>query len=229
LHNELNDIDRDNAIALGKLRADYVELVKDFRKKFVSPVLPRRRCTKRYLPSKAVGIGTSAPGLRGGTISRDRFAAEHLRLAGYPAPARPRWRSTRVGMAKLARRSGTTARVKAEETFEVLAGHVQRTAELAKGDYVEAYAKIQGTGMRFFDPQGYMPWDAHLEQICDTVRKEQMDAVFIDNLGFLTRAAKNTFEVENVASARIKDWRKNLRYRLCYYTTFGNGVGQHRA
>jgi len=98
----------------------------------------------------------------------------------------------------------------ASEVYEVIAGHIQKNAKPTDEDIAVAYSKIQGTGFRFYEPSGYHPWDIHLENICNTVRNEKIDVVFIDNLGYLTRAIKNTFEVENVASARIKALSQEL-------------------
>jgi replicative DNA helicase len=98
----------------------------------------------------------------------------------------------------------------AEETMEVLAGHITKKAEVSEADWILAYATIQATGFRFYEPVKYLPWEQHLKQIADTVRKEKMEVVFIDNLSFLTRVKSNTFEVENVASARIKALAQEL-------------------
>ena len=211
--NELDNIERENVLALGKLRSDYAELVNTFRDKFVSTAITAEDVYAKIIATDARSDKNILTGLDwwDGFMGPFRRGNTYV-IAGYPGAGKTTLALNLAwGMSRLGSKCWYYClELKAEETFEVLAGHVQRTAELTKGDYVEAYAKIQGTGMRFYDPKGYMTWDKHLEQICDTVRKEELDAVFIDNLGFLTRAAKNTFEVENVASARIKGLAQEL-------------------
>jgi replicative DNA helicase len=213
LRNELDRIDRDNVVALGKLRKEFIEISREFRKKFISPAL-----TAEEVYAKILAI-ESRPDrhILTGVDWWDEFAGPFRRgntyvLAGYPGAGKSTLALNLAwGMAKLGRKVWYYClELSAVEVFEVLAGHIQKNAYVTKADYTAAYAKVQGTGLRFFDPQGYMTWEEHLNQICDTVRKEEMDAVFIDNLGFLTRATKNTFEVENVASARIKGLAQEL-------------------
>ena len=210
---ELDQIDRDNTIALGKLREDYIELVRDFRKKFVSPALTAEQVYEKILATEGLGNRDITTGIPWWDDFMGPFRRGNTYLiAGYPGSGKT---TLALNLAWGMVCKGFKCwyyclELKAEETFEVLAGHVQKTAVLSKGDYVEAYAKIQGTGMRFYDPRGYLSWEQHLDQISGIVRKEQLDVVFIDNLGFLTRAAKNTFEVENVASARLKGLAQEL-------------------
>jgi replicative DNA helicase len=213
MRNEIDQIEKDNVVALGNLRKEYIDLVRDFRKKFVSPAMTAEEVYEQIITLESRPDNRITTGIEWW----DNFAGPFRRgntyvLAGYPGAGKTTLALNLAwGMACKGKKVWYYClELSAKEVFEVLAGHVQRTAEVTKADYVEAYAKVQGTGLRFFDPQGYMPWDQHLNQICDTVRREDMDAVFIDNLGFLTRATKNTFEVENVASARIKGLAQEL-------------------
>ena len=213
MRNEIDQIDKDNVVALGKLRKDYLDLVRDFRKKVISPAMTAEEVYEKILLLESVPDRHIYTGIEWW----DKFAGPMRRgntyvLAGYPGAGKTTLALNLAwSMAKQGKRVWYYClELSAVEVFEVLAGHVQGTAEVTKADFVEAYAKVQGTGLRFFDPQGYMPWDQHLNQICDTVRREELDAVFIDNLGFLTRATKNTFEVENVASAKIKGLAQEL-------------------
>jgi len=213
MRSEIDQIDKDNVVALGKLRKDYLDLVRDFRKKVISPAMTAEEVYEKILLLESVPDRHIYTGIEWW----DKFAGPMRRgntyvLAGYPGAGKTTLALNLAwSMAKQGKRVWYYClELSATEVFEVLAGHIQRTAEVSKADFVEAYAKAQGTGLRFFDPQGYMPWDQHLNQICDTVRREELDAVFIDNLGFLTRATKNTFEVENVASARIKGLSQEL-------------------
>ena len=98
----------------------------------------------------------------------------------------------------------------ASEVFEVLAGHLSGNAALTLDQECAAYATIQDTGFRFYEPNKYMSWEQRLNEIMDTTRKEKIDIVFIDNLGYLTRTLKGTHEVEGVVSARIKALSQEL-------------------
>lgn len=96
------------------------------------------------------------------------------------------------------------------EVFEVLAGHICGNARPSDDELCQAYAKIQETGFRFYEPNVYKPWQGRLDEILTTTRKEQLDIVFIDNLGYLTRTLTGSFEVEGVVSAKIKSLSQEL-------------------
>jgi len=210
---ELDEIERQTVADLGKLHREYLSLVRSFREKFVSPAITAEQVYEKILLQNERG----AKDIRTGIEWWDEFVGPLRRgntyvIAGYPGAGKTTLALNLVwAMAKAGRRVWYYClELKAEETFEVLAGHIEEKAMLSQGDIVNAYAKIQGTGMRFYDPAGYLEWEQHLDQICKTVRAEEMDVVFIDNLGFLTRTRKNTFEVENVASAKIKALAQEL-------------------
>ena len=98
----------------------------------------------------------------------------------------------------------------AEETFEVVAGHVEGRAVLSTDDETLAYAKIQPTGFRFFEPERDMPWQEHIALICNTVRKDKIDFVVIDNFSYLTSVSKNSYETERVAAKALKGLAQEL-------------------
>lgn len=210
---ELDDLERQTVADLEKLHREYLSLVRSFREKFVSPAITAEQVYEKILLQNERG----AKDIRTGIGWWDEFVGPLRRgntyvIAGYPGAGKTTLALNLAwAMAKAGRRVWYYClELKAEETFEVLAGHIQKKAILSQGDMINAYATIQGTGMRFYDPAGYLEWEHHLDLICKTVRAEEMDVVFIDNLGFLTRARRNTFEVENVASARIKALAQEL-------------------
>ncbi len=98
----------------------------------------------------------------------------------------------------------------ASEVFEVLAGHICGNVEPTLEQECSAYASIQSTGFRFYEPNKYMTWQQRLDEILTTTKKEELDVVFIDNLGFLTRTLKGSLEVEGVVSSRIKSLSQEL-------------------
>lgn len=98
----------------------------------------------------------------------------------------------------------------ADETFEVVAGHVLGKASLSEADEVMAYARIQPTGFRFFEPERDLSWNEHIKIICDNVRSEKIDFVVIDNFSFLTSVSKNSYETERVAAKALKGLSQEL-------------------
>lgn len=98
-----------------------------------------------------------------------------------------------------------------EEVFEVLAGHILKDANVTEEMTTRAYSIVQPTGFRFYQSCGHMSWEEHLRSIGKAVSGCGIEVLFIDNLGFLTRVKSNTFETENVASAKIKSLAQQLR------------------
>jgi replicative DNA helicase len=98
-----------------------------------------------------------------------------------------------------------------EEVFEVLAGHILKDASVTEDMMAQAYAIVAPTGFRFYQPCGYMGWEEHLRSIGKAVSGSGIEVLFIDNLSFLTRVKSNTFEAENVVSAKIKSLAQQLR------------------
>jgi len=98
----------------------------------------------------------------------------------------------------------------ASEIFEVLTGHICGTTTPTVEQECKAYSLIQDTGFRFYEPNRYKTWEQRLEEIQHTTRKEQIEVVFIDNLGYLTRTLTKSFETEGVVSSRIKSLSQEL-------------------
>ena len=98
----------------------------------------------------------------------------------------------------------------AAEVFEVLAGHISGNSTPTSEQECLAYSQIQTTEFRFYEPNSYKTWQQRLDEIVETTRKEELDVVFIDNLGYLTRTLSGSFEVEGVVSAKIKSLAQEL-------------------
>lgn len=98
----------------------------------------------------------------------------------------------------------------ADEVFEVLAGHVSKNADYTPEEELLAYSQMKERKFCFYEPKGFVPWRERLNEILLTVRNEQIEVVFIDNLSFLIRDEKNTTEVEARASAEIKGLAQEL-------------------
>lgn len=98
----------------------------------------------------------------------------------------------------------------ADETFEVVAGHVLGKAVIDEPDEAEAYAIIQSSGYRFFEPERDLSWEQHVKIIQDTVRRDGIDVVVIDNFSFLTSVSKNSYETERVAAKALKGLAQEL-------------------
>jgi len=98
----------------------------------------------------------------------------------------------------------------ADETFEVVAGHVLGKAVLAENDETNAYATIQPSGYLFFEPERDLSWEQHIAIIQKTVRAEKIDLVVIDNFSYLTSVARNSYETERVAAKALKGLAQEL-------------------
>lgn len=98
----------------------------------------------------------------------------------------------------------------ADETFEVVAGHVLGKATLSESDEAAAYAIIQPSGYLFFEPERDLSWKQHIGIIQKTVHNEQIDLVVIDNFSYLTSVDKNSYETERVAAKALKGLAQEL-------------------
>lgn len=192
---------------------EYLAQVRSIRSKFVSPAIQAEQVYEKILTKRASG----ERGIATGIDWWDSWAGPFRRgnvyvIAGYPGSGKTTLALQLAwAMAKRGRRPWFYClELMSDEVFEVLAGHIRGNAVVSPEDETLAYAEIQSTGFRFYEPSGYKPWDERLEEVCATTRKEQIDFIVIDNLGFLTRSIKNAYEVENVASARIKSLAQEL-------------------
>jgi replicative DNA helicase len=98
----------------------------------------------------------------------------------------------------------------ADEMFEVAAGVVVGKAVINEFDEAAAYAEIQGSGLRFFEPERDLSWEQHISIIQKTVRADQIDLVVIDNFSYLTSVSKNSYETERVAAKALKGLAQEL-------------------
>jgi len=212
-YKDINELEKhiDKSFVLAE--TEYRKNVKLMREKFISPAITAEQVYEKILLQRQTGDKGHLTGIEWW----DEFAGPFRRgntyvLAGYPG----------VGKTTLALNWAWSMAKKnlriwyfcleltASEVFEVMAGLISKKSTVTEADETFAYAAIQGTGFRFYEPSGYLDWEKQLKIICNTVRKESIDIVFIDNLSFLTRSIRNTFEVENVASARIKGLSQEL-------------------
>ena len=98
----------------------------------------------------------------------------------------------------------------ADESFEVLAGIILGKAVINESDEVAAYAEIDPSGYRFFEPERDLSWEQHITIIQKTVRAEKIDLVVVDNFSYLTSVAKNSYETERVAAKALKGLAQEL-------------------
>ena len=98
----------------------------------------------------------------------------------------------------------------ADETFEVVAGIVLGKAVIEEADEAAAYAIINPSGYRFFEPERDLSWEQHINIIQKTVRAEKIDLVVVDNFSYLTSVAKNSYETERVAAKALKGLAQEL-------------------
>lgn len=195
------------------LYRQYLWYLKKFRSEITSPALTAERVYEKILLKRQRNIKPIPTGIDWW----DEFAGPLRRgntyvIAGYPGAGKT---TLALNLAWSMAKAGQKVwyycmELASEETFEVLAGHIRKKAVINEQDETLAYSQIQGTGFCFYEPSGYMVWDKRLEEICDTVRKENVEVVFIDNLGFLVRTLKNSYETEQLASARIKGLSQEL-------------------
>lgn len=98
----------------------------------------------------------------------------------------------------------------ADETFEVVAGHVLGKAIINESDEAVAYAEINPSGYRFFEPERDLSWEQHIAIIQKNVRSDKIDLVVIDNFSYLTSVSKNSYETERVAAKALKGLAQEL-------------------
>lgn len=98
----------------------------------------------------------------------------------------------------------------ADETFEVVAGHILGKTVIGESDEAVAYAQINPSGYRFFEPERDLSWEQHISIIQKTVRAEKIDLVVIDNFSYLTSVARNSYETERVAAKALKGLAQEL-------------------
>lgn len=203
----------ENITKFNNLYRQYLWYLKKYRSEIESPALTAEKVYEKILLKRQRGIKHIPTGVDWW----DEFAGPLRRgntyvIAGYPGAGKTTLALNLAwSLAKACRKVWYYClELAADETFEVLAGHIRSKAVINEQDETLAYSQIQGTGFRFYEPSGYMPWDNRLEEICDTVRKENVEVVFIDNLGFLVRTLKNSYETEQLASARIKGLAQEL-------------------
>jgi len=193
-------------------RREYLQFLDGLREKYPR-TLPAEYVFEKMLQKRA----RREDALPTGVEWWDEFAGPLRRgnvyvIAGYPGAGKT---TLAINLAwGFARRGIPTwyycLELMAEEVFEVLGGHIMKKAVLSDADETQAYAVIQPSGFRFFDPGGYMPWQKHLEVVSDNVRQQKIQVLFIDNFGFLARVGKNTYETENMLSSRIKGLAQEL-------------------
>ena len=191
----------------------YKDVLRDHRSSYVSPALTAEQVYEKILIERSKGITH----LSTGVYWFDRFAGPLRRgntyvLCGYPGVGKT---TLALILAWNMAKSGIKVwyyclELSAREVFEVLAGHILGKANITEEDETMAYAMIQGTGFRFYEPAGYLSADQKIDELMDVTRKEDIQCIFIDNLGFMTRSMKNTFEVEGVVSARLKSLSQEL-------------------
>lgn len=203
----------ENITKFDNLYRQYLWVLKKYRSDIQSPAMTAEKVYEKILLRRQRGIKPIPTGVDWW----DEFAGPLRRgntyvVAGYAGSGKTTLSLNLAwSMAKVGRKVWYYClELAADEVFEVLAGHIRGKAVINEQDETLAYSQIQGTGFRFYEPSGWMPWDKRLEEICDTVRKENVEVVFVDNLGFLVRANKNSYEVEQLASARIKGLAQEL-------------------
>ena len=210
---DLKKLEQDTRRDLQQAHREYLALLGQFRKRFISPAITAEQVYEMRLMRQEKGATAIPTGLTWWDSFAGPFRPGNTYiLAGYPGAGKT---TLALNLAWSMAKSGRFVwyyclELTAEETMEVLAGHITKKAVVSEADWTAAYAEIQATPFRFYEPTKYLPWEKHLAQIGETVRREQMEVVFIDNLSFLTRVRSNTFETENVASAKLKALAQEL-------------------
>lgn len=201
------------SIEAAKAGGEYSDAVREWRARRTSPALTAEDVYEKIVIARERG----GRGFSSGIWWWDEVAGRFRRgntyvLAGYPG----------VGKTTLALNLGWAMalggrrvwyygiELLSEEAFEVLAGLVVGKATLDAADEVTAYAEIQGSPFRFFEPPKTMTWQEHVATIERTARAEKFDIVIIDNFSYMVRVGRNKFEAEEEASARLKGLAQEL-------------------
>ena len=189
----------------------YRELSKELT--WTSPALKAEEVYEKILLTRSSGVKPILTGLGWW----DEFAGPFRRgntyvLCGYAGAGKT---SLAVQLAWSLALSGKKVwyyclELSAPEVFEVLAGHISGSVVPSLEQECLAYAKMQDTGFRFYETNKYKTWQERLDEIQYTTRKEELDVVFIDNLGYLTRTLTKSFEAEGVVSSKIKSLSQEL-------------------
>jgi replicative DNA helicase len=201
------------SVEAAKAGGEYSDAVREWRARRTSPALTAEDVYEKIVIARERGGRSFSSGLWWWDEVAGRFRRGNTYvLAGYPG----------VGKTTLALNLGWAMSIGglrvwyygiellSEETFEILAGLVVGKANLDAADEVTAYATIQGSRFRFFEPNRAMTWSEHLAVIERTARAERFDLVIIDNFSFLVRVGRNKLESEEEASGRLKGLAQEL-------------------
>jgi replicative DNA helicase len=194
------------------VRREFLQVL-DGMRELQSRALTAEYCWEKLLLQRKMGEA----GLLTGVEWWDRFAGPFRRanvycLAGYQGVGKTTLAAALTW--PLAKRGlkvwNYCMELTATETFAVVAGHVLGKAALTEEDETRAYATIQTSGYRFFEPERDLSWEQHLAIIQKTVRAEKIDLVVIDNFSYLTSVARNSYETERVAAKALKGLAQEL-------------------
>jgi len=176
-------------------------------KKFGPPVLSAERVFEQYLLRKSFRRGHVYSGVEWWDEFVGPFRGGNVYvIAGYPGVGKT---TLAINVAWPIAKSGSRVwyyclDLTAEESFEVLGGHVLRKADMDEKEWTLAYSTIQSYPFFFHNPTGHLSWENHLAGISKAVRREAIDILFIDNLSMLVRASRDQTNAEGVAMSMIK-------------------------